>query len=1044
MNKLPARHPFKITLIYAVLSAIWVLLSDSLIEMIFSSQAQLAIASTLKGWLFVLATSLFIYWLLSRHKTEAAADDETVTKNTRSFWIGSLLLALIIVPLTATLVNWDIQDKKTSEIDRLQAIADLKVEYVHNWLEERRQDLIYIQNTLALPASFKRGHDKGDQQAFQQLTEQLEKIEFIGQFEGVNLLDSAGISLWKSNDIKVHGKDATIKMILRLAASGEVQHFGPYRDDHGNAHLDFIVPFKDERQKIDFILLLHMDPGSHLLEPVSEWPVPSQSGEVVLFRRDGAEIMFLNNLKYTPNAAMRLRWPLDDRFLLAAQLAREDAAMARVVEGKDYRNESVFGVGRRIPESDWYLLAKMDWSEVYDEAMQSAVWMGLSGFLILFIGITELYLLHQRQQITLVNATSRAQAERIQALNLLSTIADSSTDAIYAKDRQGRYLFFNRQAELVTGKPKHEVLGKDDTYLFPPDQAEMVMNNDRMLIELDKVLTLHEHLDTLTGTVTFMATKGPLRDQNDEIIGTFGVSRDITEMYAMEQDLREKEARYRELVDNMSDGVAVYEAVDDGNDFIFREYNKAGERIGKNRRNDVIGRRVTEVFPSIESLGLLEIFKRVWESGKGEHYPINSYRDDRLQLWVENYVFRLPGGELVAIYNDFTDRKLAEEALRDNEEKYRLLVENQTDIVVKVDIQGRFEFVSPSYCKMFGKEEHELLGQKFMPEIHKDDQENTFQRIKRAYKPPYVSYLEHRVMTASGWCWLGWVVNAVLNKERRVISLIGSGRDITDRKQAELKIKRLNDELEARVSERTRELESANKELESFVYSVSHDLRAPLRAVTGFTQILVNRHMACLNDEGRHYLENVLQAGNHMGELIEDLLQYSRTGQGTLQMRPIELDPIIKGLEITFQERFKESNAKLIIDKPLEPPMGDITLIGQQFTNLIDNALTYASPNRAPVIRIASKRKGDQVMITLEDNGIGIAPEYHEKIFKVFQRLHSQDEYPGTGVGLAIVAKAARMMGGEVKVESSLGKGSQFTLILPCGEKKGRIGEISG
>ncbi|MEW8693729.1 MAG: PAS domain S-box protein, partial [Candidatus Thiodiazotropha endolucinida] len=432
--------------------------------------------------------------------------------------------------------------------------------------------------------------------------------------------------------------------------------------------------------------------------------------------------------------------------------------------------------------------------------------------------------------------------------------------------------------------------------------------------------------------------------------------------------LAASEARYRELVDNMSDGVAVYEAVDDGNDFVFREYNKSGERIGKNSRADVIGKRVTEVFPGIDTLGLLAVFRRVWQSGEAEYFPIDSYQDERLQLWVENYVYRLPGGEIVAIFNDVTDRKLAEIALLESEEKYRLLVENQTDLVVKVDPEGRFDFISPSYCKMFGTSEEELLGKKFMPLVHKDDQARTLEAMQQLYHPPYTAYFEQRAMTSSGWLWLGWMDTAVLDKDGNVAAIIGVGRDITDRieamkalreseeryravvedtpvlicrflpdgeitfanqaycdyfeksadaligskftdlvpaqdretvmshiraltpiaptqsyehqvitksgetrwqrwtnralftpqgeilsyqsigqditerKQAEIKVSRLNNELEARVVERTGELESAVKELESFVYSVSHDLRAPLRAVTGFAHILVNRH----------------------------------------------------------------------------------------------------------------------------------------------------------------------------------------------------------
>ncbi|MES9991006.1 MAG: PAS domain S-box protein [Candidatus Thiodiazotropha sp.] len=1351
-----------------------------------------------------------MFWLTKRSLRTDQSRPKGPHRGIHSVWLPALLLALFITPLTVVLVYSTIQDKKNHEIRRLQAISDLKSELVEDWLQERRQNSHFIRINKTISSAFQDWKNLNDRASFNRLSEQLQAIENIGQFEGVNLLDGSGTTLWTTSDVHSRIDTASVRSILRLAKSGNVERLGPYRDSEGDAHLDYILPYKNKRDEIEYILVLHMDPTHYLLPAVSEWPVPSKSGEVVMFRRDGSELEFLNNLKHDPDASMRLRWPIEDKELLAAQLARGDLGIAHVVEGKDYRNESVFGVGRNIPGTDWFLLAKMDWSEVYNEALDSAIWMGLSGLFALFIGFFGLHLLRQRQQLALASATYQAQAERIQALNLLSTIADSSTDAIFAKDLKGRYLFFNKQAELFSGKSKDQVLGEDDRKLFPPHQAEMLIAKDQALMEEDRVSTFHEHLDTEMGPITFLATKGPLKDEKGEIIGVFGVSRDITEMHSMEEALRQKEsrlrtlfqtlpdliwlkdpegvylacnptferffgakeaeiqgktdydfitreqadsfrandlaainagaprsntewirfadndqrallmttktpviddsgelmgvlgigrditslhqaeqalrenmeyfrlfyerapvayesldehgvildinpawmellgfdsdqrdqvigrpisdfivpeqhslldasfneffthgsvrgkeydlirrdgrivtvsvdgqighdvhgnnkqthcvlhditerkqneARYRELVDNMSDGVAVYEAIDDGADFVFREYNKSGERIGKNRREDVIGHRVTEVFPGIEHLGLLEVFKRVWLTGKAEYFPIGSYQDERLRIWVDNYVYRLPGGEIVAIYNDITDRKLAEEALKQSEEKYRLLVENQTDLVVKVDTEGCFEFASPSYCKMFGKSEDQLLGNKFMPLVHEDDQAKTHEAIQRLQHPPYTTYLEQRAMTSSGWRWLGWMDSAILDNDNKVTAIIGVGRDITDRveamealqqseeryravvedtpvlicsflsngeitfinkaycdyfqkspeeligsrffalipaddrdrvmeniraltpdsptqshehqvitksaatrwqrwtiralfntqgetlsyqsigqditnrKLAEIKLSRLNNELEARVNERTSELESANKELESFVYSVSHDLRAPLRAVTGFAHILVNRHLDSLNQEGQHYLKNVLQAGNHMGDLIDDLLQYSRTGRGAVQMRPIELAPIIEGLEVTFAEPIESSNAKLIIEKPLATPLGDATLIGQQFSNLIENALTYHAPNTAPVIQIAAKPSGDRVIITVRDNGIGIDPQYQHKIFQVFQRLHSQDEYPGTGVGLAIVTKAARMMDGEVKVESSLGKGSQFTIILPSAEE---------
>ncbi|PVV16271.1 MAG: hypothetical protein B6D77_01140 [gamma proteobacterium symbiont of Ctena orbiculata] len=402
---------------------------------------------------------------------------------------------------------------------------------------------------------------------------------------------------------------------------------------------------------------------------------------------------------------------------------------------------------------------------------------------------------------------------------------------------------------------------------------------------------------------------------------------------------------------------------------------------------------------------------------------------------MENYVYRLPGGEIVAIFNDITDRKLAEDALKKSEERYRGVVEDTPVLICSFLPHGEITFVNKAYCDYFQKSFEALLGSNFLDLIPNLDRV-TVKGLIEALTPdsPTQSH-EHQVISKSGKTrWLRWMNRALFTPQGQIISYQSIGQDITERKLAEIKVSRLNNELEIRVNERTEELESANKELESFVYSVSHDLRAPLRAVTGFAHILVNRHLDGLNEEGQHYLKNVLEAGNHMGILIDDLLQYSRTGRGTLQMRPIELAPIIEGLEVTFAELMENSNARLIIEKPLATPLGDATLIGQQFSNLIENALTYCHPDTAPVIRITSKRQGNQVLIRVIDNGIGIAPEYHQKIFKVFQRLHGQDDYPGTGVGLAIVAKAARMMEGEVKVESSLGKGSQFTLVLPAAE----------
>lgn len=253
--------------------------------------------------------------------------------------------------------------------------------------------------------------------------------------------------------------------------------------------------------------------------------------------------------------------------------------------------------------------------------------------------------------------------------------------------------------------------------------------------------------------------------------------------------------------------------------------------------------------------------------------------------------------------------------------------------------------------------------------------------------------------------------------------------------QARLKeqVERYSAELEKRVAQRTAQLESANKDLESFTYSVSHDLRAPLRAISGFAAIVARRHRADLNEEGQHYVDNIVLASERMGHLIDDLLRYSRLGRSSMRRERVPLREVFDPLASDLAARLAEIGGTLSIADDLPTVVADRTLLSQVFANLLENAITYRQPDVPVQVTISCQTEDKDIIVCVGDNGIGIPSEHCEKIFNIFQRLHSDDEYPGTGIGLGTVKKSTELLGGQVWVESVVGEGSKFFVKLPRG-----------
>jgi PAS domain S-box-containing protein len=375
----------------------------------------------------------------------------------------------------------------------------------------------------------------------------------------------------------------------------------------------------------------------------------------------------------------------------------------------------------------------------------------------------------------------------------------------------------------------------------------------------------------------------------------------------------------------------------------------------------------------------------------------------------------------------------SENDLRRQEERYRAVVEDQNEFITRFRPDQTHIFVNEAYCRYFGLHSEDMIGKKFYPNIPPPDQQKVRKHFASLTPERPFATIEHRIVMPGGEIrWQQWNDRAIFDADNNLVEYQSVGRDITPRVQAEAELKKLYSELEQRVMERTSALEAANRELESFSYSVSHDLRAPLRAIDGYSRILLEEHRGQLTTEDRRYLELVRKSAQQMALLIDALLNFSRMGRVDLNRIALSPSMVVHEALEELANEMKEREVEVTIED-LPPCNADPSLLRLVYHNLLSNALKFTRQKEHAVIQVGSQREGDRVVYFVRDNGVGFDMKYADKLFKVFQRLHSSREYEGTGVGLAIVQRIIQRHGGKIWVESEPGKGTTFFFTLDEG-----------
>lgn len=366
------------------------------------------------------------------------------------------------------------------------------------------------------------------------------------------------------------------------------------------------------------------------------------------------------------------------------------------------------------------------------------------------------------------------------------------------------------------------------------------------------------------------------------------------------------------------------------------------------------------------------------------------------------------------------------EIIRSGEERFRVIFENSEDVICQVDRNGlilEINQVTPGQTKqdLIGKNAFSFQGEK-----NKVIMQDAFRQV---LENKTSTYYETDLDTNHGKRYFSSTMGPILNKAGEVESAVIIARDITMQKKAEIELTKLNLNLEQKVSERTDELNSINKELESFTYSVSHDLRAPLRAINGFAEILKEESSEALNEEAKDALSEIINNVSKMGQLIDNLLEFSRLGKKQFSKAEVDMNELFN----TVIEDLKKAS-----DKPfsfeidhLPKANGDRGMLKQVVINLVSNAIKYSSKKENPHIRVSSEINNGHTTYAVKDNGAGFNMRYYDKLFGVFQRLHGASEFEGTGVGLAIVQRIILRHAGKVWAEGKENDGATFYFSLP-------------
>lgn len=624
----------------------------------------------------------------------------------------------------------------------------------------------------------------------------------------------------------------------------------------------------------------------------------------------------------------------------------------------------------------------------------------------------------------------------------LAAIVEHSGDAVIAKNLDGIIQTWNAGAERLFGYKAEEIIGKSVTQLFPPDR----LTEEDHILDLLKQGNVCERFETVRLTkdgqrIPVSVVISPIKDEEGLVVGASRIVRDISEIVAAREALAKEKELLATTLASIGDGVIV---TDKHGRVTF--LNGESERLTGWKNAEASGRPLPEVFHIIneQTRQMVEnpvekVLRLGTVVGLANHTVLISKDGRKIPIDDSAAPIRQHDGRLfgvVLVFRDFTEQKRAEETLRAAHQQassQARLLDLTDDAIFVRDQCDRITYWNKGAEEAYGYTREEALS-KVAHELLRTEFPEPLQSItQKLYRDRHWSgdlvqtrRDGRRITVASRW-------TPDFDEHKRPVGVLAINNNITERKQIEEKLREAQRkllvhaaDLEERVAERTAKLQDMVNELEHVSYAITHDMRAPLRAMSTFAAFLLEENKG-ESATSQDYCRRIVVGANRLDGLIQGALHYTNAILQEMPMELVDLGKLVHGLIETYPN-LQADKADIEVDGPLPTVLGNESLLTQCFSNLLGNAVKFVAPNVRPRVRLRAVTTGDATTIWFEDNGIGISRESQARLFKMFERLTSSHD--GSGIGLAVVRKVAERMGGKVGVESDAGKGSRFWLQL--------------